>query len=161
MLASVACVAVSRFQRAVKLGTEPVPLPVELPSARRPRWRGSGGHGGTPEFLLRGPGGNAPDLVAARPGPDRRRSRSTGRHSSRSGWPGGCGRGRRGGRRADLADRPKAGRRPWELALSWFVSSYPLLGGLAARFTIVADAELARGWDISVAAVSAAPARST
>ena len=33
---------------------------------------------------------------------------------------------------------------PWERALSWFVSSYPLLGALAAGITIVADAELAR-----------------
>ncbi|MEV4895952.1 hypothetical protein AB0K48_41965, partial [Nonomuraea sp. NPDC055795] len=36
-----------------------------------------------------------------------------------------------------------------------FVSSYPLLGALAAGMTVVADADLARGWDISVAAVSA------
>jgi predicted metal-dependent peptidase len=46
-------------------------------------------------------------------------------------------------------------RAPWDRALGWFVGSYPLLGALAARFTLVADADLARGWDISVAAVSA------
>ncbi|MEV7888879.1 vWA domain-containing protein [Streptomyces sp. NPDC002817] len=44
---------------------------------------------------------------------------------------------------------------PWERALSWFVSSYPLLGGIAAGITLVADAELARAHDISVAAVNA------
>lgn len=44
---------------------------------------------------------------------------------------------------------------PWERALSWFISSYPLLGGIAAGITLVADAELARAHDISVAAVNA------
>ncbi|MFC9996848.1 hypothetical protein [Nocardia sp. NPDC127526] len=43
----------------------------------------------------------------------------------------------------------------WDRALNWFVSSYPLLGALAAGMKIVADAELARGWDISIAAVNA------
>ncbi|TRO60898.1 DUF2201 family putative metallopeptidase [Streptomyces sp. IB201691-2A2] len=47
---------------------------------------------------------------------------------------------------------------PWERALSWFVSSYPLLGGIAAGITIVADAELARAHGISVAAVDAGAA---
>lgn len=50
---------------------------------------------------------------------------------------------------------PGAKRRPWDLALNWFVSSYPLLGGLAAGLTVVADAELARARGISIAAVSA------
>ncbi|MGP3968817.1 vWA domain-containing protein [Streptomyces sp. 6N223] len=45
--------------------------------------------------------------------------------------------------------------RPWERALSWFVSSYPLLGGVAAGMELVADAELARAHGISTAAVSA------
>ncbi|MFJ1865896.1 hypothetical protein ACIOD1_14810 [Streptomyces sp. NPDC088097] len=45
--------------------------------------------------------------------------------------------------------------RPWERALNWFVSSYPLLGGLAAGLEVVADAELARAQGIDVAAVSA------
>ncbi|WP_231873379.1 MULTISPECIES: hypothetical protein [Kitasatospora] len=47
-------------------------------------------------------------------------------------------------------------QRPWERALGWFVSSYPLLGGLAAGLTLVADAELARAHGITVAAVNAA-----
>ncbi|MFD7257048.1 hypothetical protein [Streptomyces sp. NPDC059874] len=46
-------------------------------------------------------------------------------------------------------------KRPWDRALNWFVSSYPLLGGLAAGLTVVADAELARAQDIAIAAVSA------
>ncbi|MFE1596008.1 hypothetical protein [Nocardia sp. NPDC058705] len=46
-------------------------------------------------------------------------------------------------------------RGPWDSALGWFVSSFPLLGALAAGMTVVADADLARSWDISVAAVNA------
>ncbi|MGY0235766.1 vWA domain-containing protein [Longispora urticae] len=54
--------------------------------------------------------------------------------------------------RAGLPDRST----PWERARGWFVSSYPLLGALAGQFRIVADAELARGWEISVAAIDPA-----
>ncbi|MGW4248193.1 vWA domain-containing protein, partial [Nocardia sp. NPDC004722] len=43
----------------------------------------------------------------------------------------------------------------WDRALNWFVSSYPLLGALAAGMKIVADPDVARGWDISIAAVNA------
>lgn len=60
-----------------------------------------------------------------------------------------------GGARKALSDFRSA-RSAWELALGWFVSSYPLLGALASTMTVVADAELARGWDISIAAVNAA-----
>jgi predicted metal-dependent peptidase len=45
--------------------------------------------------------------------------------------------------------------RAWDHALGWFVSSYPLLGAVAAGLTLVADPELARSWDISIAAVNA------
>ncbi|MFE9748613.1 hypothetical protein ACFYOT_27205 [Saccharothrix saharensis] len=59
-----------------------------------------------------------------------------------------------GGARKQLTDaRPT--RSAWDLALSWFVSSYPLLGALASGMKVVADADLARGWDISIAAVDA------
>ncbi|GCB44493.1 hypothetical protein [Streptomyces sp. NL15-2K] len=59
-----------------------------------------------------------------------------------------------GGRR-DRLDGEAADRRPWEEALSWFISSYPLLGGIAAGIKLVADAELARAHGIWVAAVNA------
>ncbi|MFC3896807.1 hypothetical protein ACFOWZ_35480 [Lentzea rhizosphaerae] len=62
-----------------------------------------------------------------------------------------------GGARSSLTDSRPA-RTEWELALGWFVSSYPLLGALASAMTVVADAELARGWDIAIAAVSTASA---
>ncbi|MFE0822732.1 hypothetical protein [Streptomyces sp. NPDC058847] len=59
-----------------------------------------------------------------------------------------------GGRR-DSMDGEAPRLHPWQQALSWFVSSYPLLGGIAAGITLVADAELARAHGISVAAVNA------
>ncbi|KOV84967.1 hypothetical protein [Nocardia sp. NRRL S-836] len=62
-----------------------------------------------------------------------------------------------GGARSSLSDQRPL-KTEWDLALSWFVSHYPLLGALATAMTVVADAELARGWDISVAAVSTASA---
>ncbi|MGW6931601.1 vWA domain-containing protein [Lentzea sp. NPDC054927] len=62
-----------------------------------------------------------------------------------------------GGARSSLSDaRPL--KTEWDLALGWFVSNYPLLGALASTMKVVADAELARGWDISIAAVSTASA---
>ncbi|MEV0091029.1 hypothetical protein [Streptomyces sp. NPDC050738] len=60
-----------------------------------------------------------------------------------------------GGRRDSLSGA-RVRLRPWERALSWFVSSYPLLGGIASGMSLVADAELARAQGISVAAVNAA-----
>ncbi|WP_327303375.1 hypothetical protein OG730_06965 [Streptomyces sp. NBC_01298] len=59
-----------------------------------------------------------------------------------------------GGRR-DRVTGEHVRLRPWDRALNWFVSSYPLLGGLAAGLKIVADAELARAQGIDIAAVSA------
>ncbi|MFI0977046.1 hypothetical protein ACH4SP_08465 [Streptomyces sp. NPDC021093] len=59
-----------------------------------------------------------------------------------------------GGRRDRLTGE-RVAQQPWDRALNWFVSSYPLLGGIAAGLTVVADAELARAHDISVAAVNA------
>ncbi|MGW7465885.1 vWA domain-containing protein [Streptomyces xantholiticus] len=60
-----------------------------------------------------------------------------------------------GGRR-DRVTGERVPQRPWHRALNWFVSSYPLLGGLAAGLSVVADAELARAQGISIAAVSSA-----
>ncbi|MEV5439962.1 hypothetical protein AB0K80_28740 [Streptomyces sp. NPDC052682] len=59
-----------------------------------------------------------------------------------------------GGRRDSMNGEPVE-KKPWQWALEWFVSSYPLLGGIAAGITLVADAELARAHGISVAAVNA------
>ncbi|MFF9322283.1 hypothetical protein ACF1BP_36140 [Streptomyces sp. NPDC014735] len=59
-----------------------------------------------------------------------------------------------GGRRDTLTGE-RHPRQPWHRALSWFISSYPLLGGIAAGMKLVADAELARAHGIAVAAVDA------
>ncbi|WP_034263622.1 vWA domain-containing protein [Actinospica robiniae] len=47
-------------------------------------------------------------------------------------------------------------KRAWDAALEWFVSSFPLLGAIAARMRIVADADLAAAARISIAAVDSA-----
>ena len=52
-------------------------------------------------------------------------------------------------------DGERKRKQPWDEALGWFVSSFPLLGALAAGMEIVADAELSHAWDISIAAVDA------
>ena len=55
----------------------------------------------------------------------------------------------------------EAGRKTktkWRQALGWFVSSYPLLGGLAAAFKLIEDAEVCRLHGIQVAAISPAVA---
>jgi predicted metal-dependent peptidase len=46
----------------------------------------------------------------------------------------------------------------WRQALNWFISSYPLLGALAAAFKLVEDAEVCRLHGIWVAAISPAAA---
>ena len=46
----------------------------------------------------------------------------------------------------------------WRQALNWFISSYPLLGALAAAFKLVEDAEVCRLHGIAVAAISPAAA---
>ncbi|MEV6300718.1 hypothetical protein AB0M02_15020 [Actinoplanes sp. NPDC051861] len=147
---SAACLAVARFQRAVKLGREPDPLPDSLPSGEEAdlaaRWRREG----VPrEFAV------PPDLD---PVPARFSASTDPR------WPDRFALGLSaaamagvelaGGARTDITGSGPA-RTPWELAMSWFLGSYPLLGGVAAGFTLVADGQLARGWEISIAAVSA------
>ncbi|MEU6804813.1 vWA domain-containing protein [Streptomyces neyagawaensis] len=59
-----------------------------------------------------------------------------------------------GGRR-DSLDGETVRKRPWEEALSWFISSYPLLGGIASGMKIIADADIAHAHGIAVAAVDA------
>jgi len=46
----------------------------------------------------------------------------------------------------------------WRQALNWFISSYPLLGALAAAFKLVEDAEVCHLHGIRVAAISPAAA---
>ena len=62
-----------------------------------------------------------------------------------------------GGVTDDLAG--ESGRKtPWRQALNWFISSYPLLGALAAAFRLVEDAEVCHLHGVAVAAISPAAA---
>ncbi|GGN75664.1 hypothetical protein GCM10010112_47140 [Actinoplanes lobatus] len=145
-----ACVAVTRFQRAVKLGREPDPLPQLLPTAEEAtlaaRWRREG----VPDGLA-GPPDLDPAPVRFRPGAE-------------PSWPERFASGLSaaamagvevaGGARGSITERAPH-RGPAQRAMSWFVGSYPLLGGVAAGFTLVADGVLAQSQGIAIAAVSA------
>jgi predicted metal-dependent peptidase len=148
------CVVVNRFLLTFPVGRTPEDLPAAYPSGDEEqlaaRWR----QDGIPAAYEHcGTAGSAPDqrLVPWR------------------GWPGNpvdwqiafasaltrtmsVAMDLAGGRRDSMYGGPTR-LRPWERALSWFVSTYPLLGGIAAGITVVADAELARAHGISVAAV--------
>ncbi|WP_220040220.1 vWA domain-containing protein [Nonomuraea aridisoli] len=137
------CLAVERFQRTLKIGRCPEPLPGDLPEhdevTLSEQWRRTGvperfRPRGEPDFRI-GPA----DLAARRDFP-RTFAAGIAQAAAVALAPSGA---------------PAAKKGPWDAALSWFMSSYPLLGALASGMTIVSDAELARGWDISIAAVSA------
>ncbi|MFF1817603.1 hypothetical protein ACFVWG_09930 [Kribbella sp. NPDC058245] len=155
--ANAACdAAVNHFLSSLKLGRAVVELPVEYPSADEDAlarvWRRTavpdeyaalgvaGGHSDV--LIVRWTGWGKPpnwsDLFAAG------LSDAAGAAVDVA-----------GGARSSLSGRG-AVRNEWDLALGWFVSSYPLLGAIASTMTVVAEAELARGWDIQVAAVNAA-----
>ncbi|MFF0346034.1 hypothetical protein [Kribbella sp. NPDC004875] len=144
-------VAVNRYLKSLKLGTPVVELPAEFPAMEEDAlarlWRRSG----VPADLERlGVAGHAADVQTAR-------------------WNGwgkppnwselfAAGLSAAAAAAVDLAGGArsgKGGRDDWDLALGWFVSSYPLLGAIASSMTIVAEVELARAWGIHTAAVNA------
>jgi predicted metal-dependent peptidase len=150
-----ACLEVNRFLREARMGREPVPLPAELPrgdvATLEWRWR----QVGVPaEFASGGTAGFGPDIVAV-PMPAGLRVDWPAAFAAQIARAAADAIDVAGGARASMSD-PTGRRTVWERARRWFVSSYPLLGGLASHFTIIGDADLARGWDISVAAVNAA-----
>ncbi|MGP3918345.1 vWA domain-containing protein [Nonomuraea sp. 10N515B] len=142
------CLAVERFLRTLKIGRCPWPLPAEVPEndevTLSEQWRRLGIPAplkplGEPDFRI----GSAKlaDYM------DFQRSFAIGVAEAATSA-------------LDQAGEPRTPveghvKGPWDLALRWFTSSYPLLGALAAGMKIVSDAELARGWSISIAAVSA------
>lgn len=142
------CLAVDRFLVTLKIGRPPDPLPDVVPAedevALSERWRRLGVPAqyvpiGQPDFLLGTE--NQAKLY------DFQRDFAIGIAAAATDA-------------LDLAGTPRtSGDKhvdgPWDVALRWFVSSYPLLGALAAGMTIVSDVDLARGWDISIAAVNA------
>ena len=147
-------VAVNRFLATLKLGRAPVTQPPDWPTQDEESlgrlWR----EGGVPEeWAGGGTAGSLPDILAAPPS----------RYGRLPKWEELFAAGLTaavtaavevaGGVRSDLS----GGTGPvpvWEAARRWFLASYPLLGAVMSTLTLVADAELARGWGISVAAVS-------
>ncbi|WP_327319064.1 vWA domain-containing protein [Streptomyces sp. NBC_01235] len=150
------CTVVNRFLLTFRVGTAPDDLPPAYPGGDEEqlaaRWRRTGLPA---EYEHCGTAGRAADQVFVpwtwygRQMPDWPLAFATALTRTVS-----AAMDMAGGRR-DSLDGEAPVRRPWERALSWFVSSYPLLGGLAAGIELVADAELARAHGISIAAVNA------
>ncbi|MBU3065941.1 hypothetical protein KO481_31025 [Nocardia sp. NEAU-G5] len=142
------CAIVDQYLRTVKIGSEPVDLPPPPGGADEQalaeRWRGDG----VPEPYRRQ---DFPDFLlgteAIAKNADHRAHFAAGIAEAARDALEAAGR--------DVAAGLRKVLRPWDKALNWFVSSYPLLGALAAGMTIVADPDVARGWDISIAAVNA------
>ncbi|WP_128801488.1 MULTISPECIES: hypothetical protein [unclassified Streptomyces] len=149
------CVVVNRFLLTFSIGTTPDDLPGSYPDGDEEqlaaRWR----RDGLPAVYERGgTAGPEPDqLLVPWTGwagqlPDHQLAFATALTRTVS-----AAMDMAGGRRDSLSGE-LAPLRPWERALSWFISSYPLLGGIAAGIKLVADAELTRAHGISVAAVN-------
>ncbi|WP_449349228.1 vWA domain-containing protein [Streptomyces shaanxiensis] len=148
------CVVVNRFLLGFPVGETPEHLPASYPDGDEEqlaaRWR----RDGLPVAYERcGTAHDRPDQVLmpwygySVPPPDHQLAFATALTRTVS-----AAMDMAGGRRDSLTgERPP--RRPWERALSWFISSYPLLGGIAAGIKLVADAELARAHGIAIAAV--------
>ncbi|GAB2663597.1 vWA domain-containing protein [Kribbella swartbergensis] len=155
--ASAACdVVVNRYLDSLKLGRPVVPMPPSYPGSDEEAlarlWRHSGV---PPEYDGLGVAGRQSDVLIERwhglgDPPDWSERFAAGLSAAAAAAVDVA-----GGARSSLSDS-RGGRDPWDLALAWFVSSYPLLGAIASSMTVVAEAELARGWDIQVAAVNAA-----
>ncbi|MFD5465619.1 hypothetical protein ACFWIQ_22700 [Kitasatospora sp. NPDC127059] len=154
--AAARCAVVNRFLATFPVGRAPVPLPQEYPGGDEEelaaRWRGDG----LPALDAAGAAGTAER--------DQLLVEWHGHGQAREDWPTAFAAALtrtmsaamdRAGGRIDAATGERLPERPWNRALNWFVSSYPLLGGIAAGLTVVADAELARAHDIAVAAVNA------
>ncbi|MFF5784859.1 hypothetical protein ACFY8P_07825 [Streptomyces sp. NPDC012693] len=149
------CAVVNRFLLTFPVGRTPEHLPTAYPDGDEEqlaaRWRRSG----LPAVYERGgTGGDAPDQILVRSRawhtlPDWQLAFAHALTRAMS-----AAMDVAGGRRDTLTGE-RAPRQPWDRALSWFISSYPLLGGIAAGMRLVADAEIARAHGIAVAAVDA------
>ncbi|MBC9713400.1 hypothetical protein H9Y04_12550 [Streptomyces sp. TRM66268-LWL] len=153
------CAVVNRFLLTFPVGRPPDDLPASYPGGDEEQLAASWRRDGIPSAYAHcGTAGGAPDQVLApwqvywNDPPDWQAAfaRALTRTMSQA-------MDMAGGLRDSLDGEPHR-RQAWDQALNWFVSSYPLLGGIAAGMTVVADAELARAHQISVAAVNAAAA---
>ncbi|MEV0169923.1 hypothetical protein AB0I00_02175 [Streptomyces sp. NPDC050803] len=148
------CVVVNRFLLGFSIGRAPDGLPAAYPDGDEERLAARWRRDGIPAVYERcGTAGDEPDLRLVEwhgwygQPPDHQLAFATALTRTVS-----AAMDMAGGRR-DSLDGEAAGLRPWEQALSWFVSSYPLLGGIAAGIKLVADLELVHAHGISVAAV--------
>lgn len=159
------CACVARFLADLRFGTPPegrgIPSEVSFRNEESlyHQFRGSG----IPRALDGlGLAGNQPDMLFSH-----RRGRKT--HSwalirRKEDWADLFARGLReavrgavavaAGRESKLG-KVQVSTTPGRLAREWFIARYPLLGALAAGFTIIEDADLCRRLDIQVAAVDA------
>ncbi|WP_103352930.1 hypothetical protein [Amycolatopsis sp. CA-128772] len=153
------CVAVHRFAEAVHVGTPVVDVP-ELPGTDELALTRAWQETGVPApFAQLGVGG--PGSCLRLPPPLSRWQLQY--HGKGEPWTERFARGLIASateameRAADARGQTRRRRAmgEWDRALSWFVSSFPLLGAVAAGFTLVVDADVVRAWDIAVAAVDA------
>lgn len=149
-------VTVNRLLEPLKLGSSPVQLAGALPGGSEQTLAARFAlQGIPPELDGNGPGGSSGCLHAVK----------ASEWDRRADWEGRLGQGLAaavtaaievaGGDRTSLTDR-RARRTVWRQALDWFVSSYPLLGAVAAELTLVEDAEVCRTHAIDIAAVAPA-----
>ncbi|MDR1448900.1 MAG: hypothetical protein LBI84_01620 [Propionibacteriaceae bacterium] len=150
-----ACMAVNRLLAALRVGQAPFPPP-DYPAGDETQLARAWRRDGAPaEVAGGGVAGSGPDLI----GDQVERDSPTGRLRA-SELATGLARAvaaavdRAGGVVPESGGQE--GKQPWDLAMGWFASSFPLIGGLAAGFRIVADADLSRRNQISVAAVDPA-----
>ncbi|MGW2251903.1 vWA domain-containing protein [Kitasatospora sp. NPDC001660] len=152
------CAVVNRFLAGFPVGRSPLTLPQEYPGGDEEelaaRWR----RDGPPPAGVAGAdgtaGADADQLLVEWTGHGRHPKDWSGAFAAALTRTMSAAMDRAGGR-IDEATGDRLPERPWTRALNWFVSSYPLLGGIAAGLTVVADAELARAHDIAIAAVNA------
>jgi len=150
--ATAADVEVNRFLATLKFGSSPFDLPaiwpVGSPERLADQWRLTGI---PPGLETCGVAGTAPCIKR---GPPRRGAERDWRQLFAYGLTDAVSAAMdvAGGARASLSD-PSAPMSAWERARRWFMSAYPLLGATMSTLTVVADAELARNWDIPIAAI--------
>ncbi|MFE5814246.1 hypothetical protein ACFQ6S_12715 [Streptomyces sp. NPDC056479] len=149
------CVVVNRFLLTFPVGTAPDHLPLTYPDGDEEQLAAHWRRDGVPAAYERcGTAGAEPDLLLVEwmgwlgSPPDHQLAFATALTRTVS-----TAMDMAGGRRDSMLGEPVK-KRPWQWALEWFITSYPLLGGIAAGIKLVADAELARAHGIAVAAVN-------
>ncbi|MFJ4364591.1 vWA domain-containing protein [Streptomyces chartreusis] len=150
------CVAVNRFLLTFPVGKTPEDLPLTYPAGDEEQLAAPWRRDGVPAAYERcGTAGSEPDQLLVEwtswygSPPDHQLAFATALTRTVS-----TAMDMAGGRRDSMVGEPVK-KRPWQWALEWFITSYPLLGGIAAGIKLVADAELARAHGIAVAAVNA------